>query len=103
MPNHVHLLTIPMGEWKLEDILGSIKKFASRRIGEWAEGSGIADQLPERSLWQQESYDRIVRDAEELAAYRKYIALNPIKAQLRDGEFIHHSAAWLDEWMTPRL
>lgn len=103
MPNHVHLIVTPLGDWKLEDILGSIKKFAARRIREWALGSEIADHLPKRSLWQQESYDRIVRDAEELAAYRKYIALNPGKAHLRKGEFIYFSATWLDAWTTPRL
>jgi ribonuclease BN (tRNA processing enzyme) len=35
-----------------------------------------------------ESFDRIVRDFDELGRYRDYIARNPEKANLRTGEFI---------------
>ncbi len=103
MPNHVHLLAEPCPTFDLEDILGSIKKFASRQINLWAIENNLDSTLPKRSLWQQESYDRIVRDAEELAAYRNYIGINPQKAKLREREFIHHKADWLDEWTTPRI
>ena len=34
-----------------------------------------------------ESYDHIVRDAKELAAFRNYIAGNPAKAALTSDEY----------------
>ena len=40
------------------------------------------------SVWKDENYDRIVRDFDELARYRSYIARNPAKAQLRACEFV---------------
>ena len=52
--------------------------------------------MPWSCHWQHESYDRIVRDAEELSAFRQYIARNPHAAKLRPGEFSDHTARWLD-------
>ena len=79
MPNHVHVLALPVGNWSLSDITGSWKKFAARRINA---------TLGERgNLWQPESYDHIVRDVEQLDHYRRYIADNPAKARLRNGQF----------------
>ena len=49
-------------------------------------------------FWQHESYDRIVRDAAELAAFRRYIARNPATAKLRPDEFSYDVASWLDEF-----
>jgi type I restriction enzyme R subunit len=91
MPNHVHLLACPGEEWPLEDVLASVKKFTARRMPK--SGDNEAD-----AIWEQESYDRIVRDTEELAAYREDVAMNPFKANLREGEFVYHRALWLDAW-----
>lgn len=121
MPNHVHALVLPfsvpdserlslnrpdsesqatMG-WELEDLLGSIKKWTSRLIGKWLDQQseamrpvGPAHNKPR--FWQHESYDRIVRDAEELTKFRRYIKENPASAKLRDGEYLYHAASWLD-------
>jgi len=38
-------------------------------------------------LWQDESYDHIVRDAEQLRAYQDYIAANPEVAHLPLSDF----------------
>jgi hypothetical protein len=46
--------------------------------------------------WQSESYDRIVRDREELCVWRRYIADNPAKAKLVPGTYTLHQAEWLD-------
>ncbi len=48
-------------------------------------------------FWQPENFDRLVRDAKELRACRRYIANNPAKAKLRPGEYILETAKWLDE------
>jgi type I restriction enzyme R subunit len=101
MPNHVHALILPADGWELEDLLGSIKKWSSRRIGQWLDGQPaetrpVGPHHNKPRFWQQEAYDRIVRDIEELTAYRRYIARNPEVAQLRPGEYTYHAAPWLD-------
>ena len=103
MPNHVHALIQPFDGLELEDLLGSIKKWTSRRIGHWL--TAHPDTIPpdepqyERDrFWQQESYDRIVRDVEELSWFRKYIADNAAQAQVPAGEFHYSAAKWLDQF-----
>ncbi len=103
MPNHVHALVIPHDDWQLEDLLGSIKKYSSRQIGKWLEEQPeeIQPQGPVQNkprFWQHESYDRIVRDVEELTRFRKYIADNPAKANLSEERFHYSAADWLDKF-----
>jgi REP element-mobilizing transposase RayT len=76
MPNHVHVILRPLHweEHPLEAILGSWKQFSGRRIN--------TKRGTKRELWQQESYDRIVRDAEHLYRCLQYLARNPQKASL---------------------
>ena len=38
-------------------------------------------------FWMDESYDHLVRDGKELAAFRDYIAENPTKARLKPHEY----------------
>jgi type I restriction enzyme R subunit len=101
MPNHAHVLLVPFDGWELEDQLESIKKWTSREIGLWLETQ--ADVIEWRQqrrprFWQQEAYDRIVRDTTELAAFRRYIAQNPRVAKIRDDEYTYHTANWLDNF-----
>ncbi len=103
MPNHVHVPIQPIDGWELEDLLGSIKKWTSRRIGVWLieHLDAITMDCPQYErdrFWQQESYDRIVRDVEELSWFRQYIARNPTEAHVPPGEFHYAAAAWLDEF-----
>lgn len=93
MPNHCHALVLPLVDWELEDLLGSIKKWSSGRIRRWAPPPG---PIGKPRFWQQESYDRIVRDAEELAAFRRYIAQNAAKANLPPDDYLYVAAEWLD-------
>lgn len=79
MPNHVHVLVLPLAGHTLSDITASWKKFAARQIN-----AALAER---GALWQPESYDHIVRDCEQLNSYRKYIANNPVKARLPSGEY----------------
>ena len=87
MPNHVHWLATPMPGWKLESILNSIKGFVSAQATSRGEKTG--------RLWQTESYDRLVRNREELGIFRKYIADNPGKAHLAAGQFELYRADWV--------
>ncbi|MDA1055562.1 MAG: transposase [Planctomycetota bacterium] len=79
MPNHVHVIFRPLEptSWALEDILGSWKSFTSRRINAALHRSD--------DLWQEESFDRIIRDEEHLWRCIQYIGRNPDKAGLPKG------------------
>jgi len=87
MPNHAHLLVQPFDAHPLEEWLKSIKVFAARRFGK--------KQMGEGRVFQQESYDRIVRNHEGLMAYRKYIENNGAKAGLPELDYFYHRCDWL--------
>ncbi|MEK0448315.1 MAG: hypothetical protein RL088_583 [Verrucomicrobiota bacterium] len=80
MPNHVHFLLTPKPDHDLSDILQSLKRYTAREINKRLGREG--------SLWQQESFNHIVRSGEQLARFQRYIAANPAKARLRDGEYL---------------
>jgi len=80
MPNHVHVLVQPTDSHSLAAILHSWKSFSAKEINRLLGRDG--------TVWQDENYDRIVRDFDELAHYRSYIARNPAQAQLRACEFV---------------
>jgi carbamoyl-phosphate synthase large subunit len=79
MPNHMHVLVQPAAAQSLSDILHAWKSFSAKEINRSLGRTG--------PVWQEENYDRIVRDFDELTRYRDYIACNPQKAKLREGEF----------------
>jgi REP element-mobilizing transposase RayT len=80
MPNHVHALLVQNPGWPLEKLLRSWKSFTSRKIG----------SLPgrERSLWQRDYFDRLVRDEKHFANCVRYIRRNPERARLHNRKFI---------------
>jgi REP element-mobilizing transposase RayT len=80
MPNHVHALVQPAPAHSLSDLLHSWKSFTARKLGELRGEGG--------TVWQDESFDRIVRNWEELQEYRSYIRRNPEKARLGLGEYV---------------
>ncbi|MGD0089369.1 MAG: transposase [Planctomycetota bacterium] len=77
MPNHVHLLVTPLPGQDLSSILHSWKSFTAKQINKACGHTG--------RVWQDESYDHIVRSEEELAHFCEYIASNPVTAGLKDG------------------
>ncbi|HVW83956.1 MAG TPA: transposase [Bryobacteraceae bacterium] len=71
MSNHVHLLVtslVPATDW-----LRSLKGFTGFRACRMPGLRGVP-------FWQDESYDRLVRDDEESGRIRRYIEWNPVKA-----------------------
>jgi len=87
MPNHVHLLLTPLGEYALSDILHSIKSWTAHRINQQLDRGG--------AIWQRESFDRVVRDDDEMRALAAYIRRNPVKARLcTEEDGFRFSSAW---------
>ncbi len=79
MPDHVHMLLtpLPVGDHRwhlLSDILHSIKSFTAHEISKRRGISG--------PVWQDESFDRIVRTPHEYREKWRYIVKNPVKAGL---------------------
>ena len=76
MPNHVHAVVRPLmcEEEPLERILQSWKRYTAREINRQFELTG--------AFWQEESFDRIIRDEEHLWRVLQYIGTNPVKAGL---------------------
>ncbi|AMR26596.1 hypothetical protein A0257_05405 [Hymenobacter psoromatis] len=76
MPNHLHLiLTLTRNQVvAVSQVMGSFK---SRCYGQWRRAQLAAGQPAPPSCWQRNYYERIVRDAAELDAHRRYILDNP--------------------------
>lgn len=79
MPDHVHLLAQPLsspggGVFNLAEILHSVKRFSVHQINQQRGANG--------SVWQDERFDRIVRDEAEFLEKWQYLRNNPVKAGL---------------------
>jgi putative transposase len=84
MPNHVHLLVSFPNFGQLGAQCDSWKSFTARQINRHLGRSG--------AFWQDEGFDHLVRSPEQFEYLRSYIADNPRKANLRDGEFRYYRA-----------
>ena len=73
MPNHVHLLMTPLES--VSKVMQSLKRFTARDANRIL---GLTDQ----SFWQDESYDRLVRNESEFERIVHYIEWNPVTAGL---------------------
>ena len=86
MPNHVHLLITPHSP--VSKLLQKLKGYTARGANKLLGRAGVA-------FWQDESYDRLVRNTEEFRRIAKYIIENPVKARLaRSAEEYRWSSAW---------
>jgi putative transposase len=72
MPNHVHILITPnlAVDRILRLLKGRTARFANQALGRAG------------TFWQEESYDRLVREAGEFARTVRYIEINPVRAGL---------------------
>jgi len=74
MPNHVHAVVQPLGQFSLERVMHSWKSYAAHRCNKILGKSG--------GFWHRESYDRLLRNAEELEHAVEYALTNPEHAGL---------------------
>ena len=97
MPDHVHILLQPMekgekGFYPLAEILHSIKSYSANQINKILKRRG--------TVWLDESFDRIVRDANELQEKLNYIINNPLENGLvektEDYKWLYVKG-WLDK------
>ena len=78
MPDHVHLVLTPLededGLISLPEILQEIKSVSAHRVNKCLGRKG--------SLWQQESFDRAMREVENTLGKWEYVLGNPVRAGL---------------------
>ena len=82
MPNHVHLLiSLPPRDTQpapsLTQVLHDLRGYTAWKCNELLGRAG--------RFWQEESYDRVVRDAREFERTLRYVVSNPVKARLVEG------------------
>jgi REP element-mobilizing transposase RayT len=77
MPNHVHFIITPYPTFELSDILRSIKSYTSHQINKLLGHSG--------KIWQEESFDHIIRNERQKNRIEQYIIDNPKTAGLTTG------------------
>lgn len=79
MPNHVHVVFEPLLEkperyYTLGNIMQSLKGYTAWKANQILGRKG--------AFWQDESYDHVVRDEQELQRIVEYVLMNPVKAGL---------------------
>ena len=79
MPDHVHLLLTPLQDdqgWPhaLPAILKLIKGVSARSVNKLSRGGG--------PVWQEESFDHVLRSSENFAEKLEYIRQNPVRRGL---------------------
>lgn len=72
MPNHVHAIVRPKEGYSLADISHSWKSFTAKQINKLRGFEG--------SIWQSETYDRLIRSAAEYRRQVRYVLNNPGEA-----------------------
>jgi putative transposase len=86
MANHVHLLITP--RVAVSKMTQSLKRFTAREANRVLGQAGSP-------FWQDESYDRLVRDDKEFNRIAAYIEMNPVYAGLvTTREDFQWSSAW---------
>ena len=79
MPDHVHLLVRPYDRYLLHDLVHSWKSFTAYTLQRQCGRQG--------KIWQEDYFDRIIRDEAEFLEKTQYILNNPLKIQLPVSEY----------------
>src|SRR5262249_47855492 len=74
MTDHVHLLLKPNSRIELTRVMRGVKGVSARLINEQRGTKG--------TIWQDESWDRMIRDEAEPLGFADYLVTNPVKAGL---------------------
>jgi REP-associated tyrosine transposase len=88
MDDHVHVLVKPLGAYRLQKLVHSWKSFTAHKLR----------RESTRRLWQEEYFDRIVRDEKEFLDNAQYILNNPLK---RWPEVEEYPWVWVKEDSIP--
>jgi thiamine-phosphate pyrophosphorylase len=90
MPDHTHLLLTPLPQTDLSRILKSIKGVSARFLNQFRQSGG--------KVWQDESWDRIVRNQNELDEKLEYMLNNSVKKQLVADPWTYDGWYYNETW-----
>lgn len=84
MPNHVHVLIKTYVGFPLSGVIHSWKSFTGHKIESYLKNSGRDARAPGKGskTWQNEYFDRFIRDERHFVQTIAYIHENPVKAGL---------------------
>jgi putative transposase len=82
MPDHVHIVLTPNAECELDRIMKGIKGASARKINTLRDATG--------SVWQDESFDRIIRYQDEFEEKLRYMFDNAVKDGLTEDPWNYH-------------
>ena len=71
MDDHVHVMIKPLKDDRLQQLIHSWKSFTAHKFRQ--------DDVRKVPIWQEEYFDRIVRDEKEFLDKAQYILNNPLK------------------------
>jgi REP element-mobilizing transposase RayT len=74
MPNHVHFLIKPINNHKISKIVQNFKSFTAHEANKILQRNG--------KFWQEDYFDRFIRNYEHFQKTIDYIENNPVKARL---------------------
>lgn len=74
MPNHVHFMITPISPWRISDIIQRLKSYTSHQANKILRRTG--------KFWQEDYFDRYIRNYEHFEKTAAYIENNPVKARL---------------------
>jgi|SRR3954453_11742169 len=74
MPDHGHAVFTPLEPFRLKKIMNRLKGVSSHRINKALGRHG--------TLWEEESFDRILRSDEDIVRKCEYVCDNPVRAGL---------------------
>jgi REP element-mobilizing transposase RayT len=80
MPNHVHVLVKIFPTEKLASVIHAWKSFSAKQANRILGRHG--------AFWQREYFDHLIRNEEEFERAVRYIAENPVKANLKDWRWV---------------
>ncbi|MCL4502768.1 MAG: transposase [Deltaproteobacteria bacterium] len=84
MPDHIHLLIRPYEKYLLHQIVHSWKSYSANRLQR--------EYNREGRIWQEDYFDRIMRDESEFLEKAQYILNNPLKVEPQD---INYPWVWV--------
>jgi len=91
MPNHVHLVFSLPSEQGLPELMRAWKGVSARKVNAITARSG--------ELWQQDYFDRLIRDHEHFVRVVRYVRRNPVKAGLAVEEYLVWESSLVKEWL----
>jgi REP element-mobilizing transposase RayT len=98
MPDHVHMIFMPlvnregMEVYSLGEIMDAVKGASAHQVNNLLGRRG--------RVWQQESFDHVLRSSESLDAKISYLLENPVRAGLV-SEWSHYAWLWKKPFVNP--